>query len=150
MAKLIWGVYCQQAIVDRTTNGLTLINQLDEVHPPRPPDNLTGPNGKKAIPLAPFPSVVVTVWERDNRRLSEIVHVQGVLIGPNKKSLIKFEQRIDLKKTPRGRLFGNLPGLPLVGQGTYRFVFRARKGTSWKRAGEIPFEVIYVPNPVVH
>jgi hypothetical protein len=154
MPKLVWAVFCQQAIVDQMTNNISVINQLDMLNPARPPQlpkNATkGTGKKKAGVLAGFTCSVVSVWEREKPTLSESSELRIDLLGPKRQQLGRFSAPLDLRKHRRVRQLGNMPGIPLVGEGTYRFVFRCRYGVKWRRAGEVTFEVNYSDPRRIH
>jgi hypothetical protein len=144
MAKLVWSVLCQQALIDRQTNNLSLINTIDEVHPARPQQEIPKVlNGKKVLPIIPMTCSLVTLWERDRLTISESASVRASLVGPDGKTLLKIEAVIDLRKSIRARVLANLPGLPVAGNGTYKFVLRLRSGVTWRRVGQLSYEFSY-------
>src|SRR5690349_20048874 len=122
MAKLVWPVFCQQAVVDQFTNNLTIINQLDELHPPRPPKDAVTRTGdkKKTRLLASVQTTLVSIWERSVPSISEGSEFTADLIGPNREALAQFRGNLDFRKHRRSRQIGGIPALPLVGEGTYR------------------------------
>lgn len=139
MAKVVFVAFCQAAVIDSMTNNLSIINQFDELHPSPPP----ALQKKKGVPVAALQCALASVWEREKPEISETLPVRIRLIGPNKASIPIVDTHINLKRTRRARLITNLPGLPIVGEGTYMFVYEVRFGTRWKRAGDVSFLVTY-------
>lgn len=148
MPKLVWSVLCHHGIVDKFTNNLTVVNQIDQLNVPPPPVPMVSSvrvkksNGVKAV-LLPISLCVVTVWEREKRAISEVAKGRCTLIGPTKQRLAVFEFDVNLRKTLRARFLGSLPGLPVSGEGTYRFLLQVRRGAGWLRVGEVTFDVNY-------
>jgi len=140
MAKIVWAVFCQSAIIDRTTNNLSIINQFDELHPTPPP---TLQQKKKSVAVAAFQCALACVWEREKPAISETVPVRIRLVGPDKRALPIAEAFVDLRKSRRSRLITNLPGLPIIGEGTYTFIYEVRFGTRWKRVTDVSISVSY-------
>jgi hypothetical protein len=143
MPKLLCAVFCQQALVDQFTNNFSIINQIDELKPIRPGPQSPTPKGKKARALAVIQCALVSIWERDKPTLSESSELLIELRGPKRESLAKITAVLDLRKHRRVRQIGNIPGIPLVGEGTYRFILRCRDGVRWRRAGEVTFQIAY-------
>lgn len=147
MAKLVWAVFCQHAIVDRVTNNVSVINQLDMLSMQRPPQlpsvSARNAKGRKVRTLAAFPCTVVTVWEREKPTVSEGAEFAVDFLGPKREPLGKFGAFLDLRKTRRGRHIATVPGIPLVGEGTYHFVLKCRHGVKWRRVGELTFQLTY-------
>lgn len=139
MAKTVWAVFCQSVIIDGSTNNVSIINQLDQLQTAPPPEM---PN-KKGVPLMAFQCALVCVWERDRPEISETVPIRIRLIGPDKKSLPIGVGTIDLRKNLRSRLITNLPGLPVVGEGRYTFVYEIQLGSRWKRAADVSVLILY-------
>jgi hypothetical protein len=139
MARIVLAVFCQSAIVDGLTNNLSIFNQYDEVHPSPPPEV----QAKKGVPMMAFQCALASVWERDREEISESVPMRIRLVGPQKKSLPITEGTVDLRKSRRFRLVTNLPGLPVIGEGTYTFLFEVRLGNRWKRVGDTSLFVNY-------
>jgi hypothetical protein len=151
VAKLVWAVFCQTAIVDRATNNVSVINQLDTLSMQRPPQSVgvvaKNAAGRKVRTLAAFPCTVVTVWERDKPTISESSELAVDFLGPKREPVGTFRASVDLRKTRRARLMANVPGIPLVGEGTYRFVLKCRHGVKWRRVGELTFQLSYTDAP---
>lgn len=142
MAKFVLGVLCQNAVVDKFTNNLTIINQIDQLNiPPFVPNAPKRRRAQEGPPVINLPLMFVGVWERDDLRISEFEHCRGTLIGPQRQRLATFEFDINLKNTLRSRFIGNIGALAFVGSGVYRLTLHLRRGRSWKKTGEVSLHV---------
>jgi hypothetical protein len=139
MARLVWAVFCQQALVDRFSNALSIINVLEEVHVIRPPE-VTGKNVKPAVQMQ---CAVVSLWERDEPSTVESGRVRLRLISPDGKKLLDAFQQLDLATHRRTRLIAELPIVPVAGEGIYRIELHAGTGEVLRKAGSIGYELHY-------
>lgn len=145
MARVVLAVFCQSAIIDSSTNNLSIINQFDEVHPTPPPENFL--REKNGVSMMSFPSYLACVWERDKPEISEVVPLRIRLISPTKRVFSIAEATMDLRKHRRARLLTQMPGFPVSGEGTYTFVYEIRRGNTWKRAAEVPLWLTFNEAP---
>lgn len=143
MPRLVFAIFCQQGVVDRFTNSLSILNQIDEVtfHPR---ESASTPSSSTVV-RAGMPCSLVTLWERERPEISETSHMMADLIDPQGKRQARIEASIDLRKTARVRGLAALPGLPISGPGTYRFDLRVRSGVKWRRVGDVRFVVKFGP-----
>jgi hypothetical protein len=154
MPKLLWAIFCQQAVVDRFTNHISVINQFDEIHPVRPQaaaaQKPKAQGGAKPRVAAAFQCALVSLWEREKPTRSESTEMKVDLLGPKREKLAQFKVILDLRKHARTRQLTNMPGVPLAGEGTYRFVLRCRDGVKWRHTGVVAFEVKFQEPPRLH
>lgn len=145
MAKLVWAVFCERAVVDSATNSLTLVNTMEEIHVPKPtPESLKAAAGRPLAVRAGFS--IVTNWERTkgdrgNRPLQILLR----LLDPHGQKRSEGQQRLEFGKSTRGRAIANLEGLPISIEG--RYVWRIYVGAankSWKSVGEIPYALSFI------
>lgn len=137
MARLVWAVFCQQALVDKFSNTLSIINVLEELHVSRPPE----PASRNARPAAQMQCAVVSLWERTNPTEPESGKVRLRLVGPDGKKQLEALQLIDLTAYRRTRLIVELPFIPVVGEGIYRIDVYAGSGDVLRKAGSISYEL---------
>lgn len=151
MPKLLWAIFCQQAVVDRFTNHVSVINQFDEIHPVRQgAQKAKVQGGAKPRIVAAFQCALVSLWEREKPTRSESTELKVDLVGPKSERLAQFKALLDLRKHARTRQLTNMPGIPLQGEGTYRFILRCRDGIKWRRMGIVTFEVKFQELPRLH
>lgn len=141
MARVVLAAFCQSAIVDRTTNNLSIINQLDELHPPPPPDRAQ--RGKGGVVRMAFQCALVSVWEREKPQISEAAPLRIRIVTPGKKSIDIAQGTIDLRKHRRARSVIQMPGLPIDGEGRYVFIYEVRRGNTWKRTVDVPLLITF-------
>lgn len=143
MPNLIWAVFCERAVVDSSTNNVSLLNVIEELHPAGPtPEQIKEAAGR--VIGAAFPCVLVSNWERSDLDRPEITTVRLRLVDPRGKTVIEVRQALDLKKNARARLMANLPGMPVGLEGRYLWRFHVARGPAWKDAGSLPIYLKYV------
>jgi len=144
MAELNWMVFCERAVVDSSSNSLSLMNILEEVHMVRPSaEQIKAAAGRRiAVPLA---CTVVTNWERsDPTRAEGSAKVMLRLVDPKGKALIESTLLLDLGKASRARLFVNLQAMPAETEGTYIWRVHLHGKKRWQPVGEVSYLFEYV------
>lgn len=144
MVKLNWAVFCERAVIDSTTNSLTLMQILDEIHPSRPPPEILKEAAGRPI-AAQFTCAIVTLWERPSiKDATSPAEVKIELFDPKNNLVIQAQQMLDFKSALRSRMLANLTALPVHLEGTY--VWRISLSTSrrWKPSGEISYQLSYI------
>jgi hypothetical protein len=147
MPRLVFALFCQQPVVDQFSNNISIINQFDEITIMAPPAVPVRLQGKKARLFAPMQCSILSVWEREKPTISETTELKVTLQGPKREQLAEIRAQLDLRNHPRMRQLGNLPGLPLAGEGKYTFVLRYRDGVRWRKAGEVTFQLKHMAEP---
>lgn len=138
MAKLIWAVLSQTAVVDRFSNALSVFNIVEELSVPAPP-----PPSDGKPQLAVLPLVAVTYWRRSDPTKPESVQVRLRIVGPTKKPLMEALQTADMTDHLRTRALATLPGIPVAGAGNYAIIISTKAGAQWKKAGQVDFHLSY-------
>jgi hypothetical protein len=143
-------VFCERFLVDATTNNVSIINLLDEIHL-RPIDEAELPNQPKGkIPAIPHPCVAAAFWDRDHREQPETVlhDVRVRLLSPRGRTLMEAAGELDLRTYPRARVVVQAPVLPIDGEGVYvwRAAIRTARG-QWKNCGSYEFAVSFLRTP---
>lgn len=142
MATLRWAVCFQRAIIDSTTQSLSLIDHLERITLPHAPPPADG-----ARPLLPLKFCLVTIWDRSKHELAERGEMRVRLLGPEGDELAKATTPIDLVSGSSARNFVNLPGLPLAGAGRYTFEVCQKSDDDWHEEPARPhFDVVYSPD----
>jgi hypothetical protein len=148
MAKFSCGVFCERAVVDATTNNISLINVLDEFHPPqpKPPPATDATAPKKMMPLYHYICAFVSFWERtDSDKPERPCRVRTRLHAPSGKKLIEMIHDLDLSEFPRARLIGHLPGVPVPEEGVYVWrVAYERSKDRWVAGGSVRFSMSFI------
>lgn len=142
--KLIWGLLCQNAIIDRQTNLVSLINVLEEVQLPEEPPRVEGTQPMIGLQGA---AVLVMLWARSDEQAGETGHCRIQLRGPDgAHSVSSARAAIDLTAFLRIRFLAQFPGFPYVGPGTYHFEVQAEEpDQSWTTVFELPLRVALQP-----
>lgn len=137
MAKHIWSILCRQGLVNKFTNGVSLIDAIEEIviETERPPP--------QEWRLVPIQAVLVSFFERSDPAIPEQARVKIEIVAPNgdihSKPLVS---EIGLDDNVRSRTFVNMEGLPVHGFGAHRFLVSMSQdvGSAWMRVAELPLE----------
>jgi hypothetical protein len=136
MAKFVWAIMCDRAILS-SRNTVTLVDLLEEVQMPRPPNELIA-KGKPQL-VIPMRFAVVSLWERSDAKDTERASARMRFLAPNNKVIGETPIQIDLKTFPRFRALAEAQALPYFGPGEYAFRFELRVGERWRAVGSTQF-----------
>lgn len=142
MAKHQWSIVCDQAIVDRFTNNLTIVNIIEQV-------SLTIQRTGKASEATSSPVVlvdfkVVSLWHRSEPSVEEDGKARIRLLSPSGKPLAPdSELRIELTGDKlRTRNILNCRGIPIRETGEHQVqIQQLQKNGRWKTDATIPIIV---------
>jgi hypothetical protein len=100
MAKLNWVVICERAVIDSTTNSLSLMNVREDLHiSPPSAEDVKAAAGRRLA--AYIPTAIVSHWERDKHgRAEREREIKLRLVGPNRQVLLEASQVLDLRQSP--------------------------------------------------
>lgn len=142
MPHLEWALLAQSFAIDRTTNALSVFNQIDEIGVPA---EVVAPTDGKAVPLGPG-FVVLALWSRSNATKRESTEVRVVVLSPASKELGASTAPLDLVEAPRGRTIVSVPVLPFVGAGLYEIRILLKAGSRWRKVGSVDLTVRHGAN----
>lgn len=141
--KVIWAVLCQNSVIDRATNAISLFNVIEEIHAaPQPPQEplMPGTVGKGASIVFQL----VTLWVRSNQDAPERGRGRLRLVLPGGESSITGEHEIDLTKFLRLRHITQITTLPIRNEGIYKFVVEGKESNGrWSARFEVPLRVVF-------
>ncbi len=133
----IWTIACRLSITAAQSNGITLVDVVEEIGMPRPP----APGA--LIPVLSLSMDVVTLWGRENVDTPEAGHGRISFLSPDGDALFFQEVAVDLQTAPRARSILRLLGLPPLRQG--RHYFRTEQTVSpenpWVEVARLPVMV---------
>lgn len=142
--KNLWLLLCSRAIVDRSTNQITLVDILDSVTLTQPPGSENdleslGASGGIALPVQFH---AVSYWTRSNPQRSESADVRTLIRAPNGKSIAFLDRTVELEEHVNRRLIVRFSDFPFVGFGVYRIVVSLRgESGRWKKVNETLFSI---------
>ncbi len=144
MAKHVWSIISNKAVVDNHTNNLSLFDVLERI-------TISGPGPAKykkgSTIIIPFIFSITTLWTRSVFNKPEIVNTRATLFAPDKKSLYRIETEIDLLKYQNRRNILNFRQFHLKGPGVYNFKIdlerKKNSGNAWQNVANLPIEVIF-------
>jgi hypothetical protein len=138
MAKFLWAIVCDRAIVS-TRNTVTLVDLLEDMQMPQPPDELVA-EGKPQL-MIPMRFAVVSLWDRATPDEASRSTARMRFVAPTGKMLGETSFQVDLKTYSRFRATAESPALPYFGPGEYKFKFDLRVGDRWRPVGSTHFNL---------
>lgn len=145
MAKHVWTVLCRDALLDRFTNNVSLINIVERIELS---DIANEHPGENPIPRK-LKIDIVSFWVRSDPATPETGTARISLITPDgsrtKPSLLP---PLDLENTFRVLIFGERQKLPYVGPGIYEHLVEVatQDQKDWQEVARIPIEVVLAEN----
>ena len=139
--KIVWAVLCENSVIDRDTNNVSLINVLEQMQLVAEPPVLSE---AEPIPESRVPAQMqmVILSERSDMSVPERGRCRLRLITPDGKESHPSEFEVDLTKTLRHRFRMNFQGIPITSQGRYMFTVDVKAETGhWIESFEVPLEV---------
>jgi len=144
MIKHIWSVLCSQSLIDASSNNISLIGILEEIHLTRKPSSPKRQKERmKGKPAFPIVMEWVTLWERTPGESANLVPVRDIVSAPSGEILVQQEYNIDFGKHNRMRWRRKFSGLPERGPGQYQFCTQIKdeKTNTWESVSSLPLEV---------
>ena len=151
--KVLWAVICEGSAIDQETNNISLFTIVEEMHIPEPPgDESAGdePPGDESAgdgsPLFPARLLLVALFSRSDFDIEEKEEARLVIHLANGQSVVTQPHlEVDLESAHRSRIKFNLPGIPVGGQGQYKFELQALSDESdWDPIFEVPIHVSFL------
>jgi len=144
MIKHIWSVLCSQSLIDASSNNISLIGILEEIHLTRKPSSPKRQKERmKGKPAFPIVMEWVTLWERTPGESANLVPVRDIVSAPSGEILVQEEYNVDFGKHNRMRWRRKFSGLPEQGPGRYQFCTQIKdaKTNTWESVSSLPLEV---------
>ena len=140
--KVIWAIFSENAIVDRRSNNLSLIEVIEELTVPAPPPlEAAQPREQPQIPFDFFLSIL---FERTDLGTGEAGRYRVTMVGPNGIKSEPREHEIDLMDFSRSRSIGRMgvSPLPLTVEGQYSFKIDVMSAEAdWQEGFELPLTI---------
>jgi len=143
MIEHIWSILCQNCLVDRNTNTISLIEAVEDlgiVDPP-PADGQVG--------VIPIHCSLVSNWER--RPADQPIRGTAKFrsVRPTGEFEKEQEYAIDLSSTQRSRTIAKISGISFRELGRHVFeVYMKEDGASdWTKVAAIPINISQLPSP---
>lgn len=137
MIQHIWSVLCQNSLIDKTSNTISLIEVVEDLGLPGPPL----PAGEQG--LIPIHCSLVSNWERvpSNQPTRGTVRVRT--IRPTGECEREQEYSVDLSATPRSRTIAKISGITFREAGRHVFEIHVKEDgeTEWRKVAGIPFNI---------
>lgn len=137
MIQHIWSVLCQNCLIDKTTNTISLIEVVEDLGLPGPPL----PVGEQG--LIPIQCSLVSNWERIPSNQPTRGTVKFRTIRPTGECERDQEYSVDLSSTPRSRTIARISGISFREEGRHVFEIHVKEdgATDWTKVASIPFNI---------
>jgi hypothetical protein len=140
MARLEWVILTERTIIEEHTHNVSLQSIVETITIPPPPPEMLQPPQPLTIP---FRFYVNQQWARSKRNIEERVMGRVLLLGPNNKLYGQSDFEVDLVRTGKAHVIGQVMAFPLLGEGDYPVRVQVRQGTHWRTVGETQFAVMF-------
>ncbi len=140
MARHIWSVLCERALVDHESNSVSLIDVVEEISidAPLPPEPVS----------VPLRLALVSYWTRTARDTPEQGHTRFLVQSPLGELLARGRDiQVDLLHEVRAQTLGRIEVMPLQGEGPYHFIveYRPLGDPGWTECTRVPVDVVARP-----
>lgn len=133
MAKHVWTLVCEQALVDRFTNNITIVNVVEQLS--IGVERIGEAPEGEVLPTIPYNFTVVSLWHRSDNSVEEEQTVRVRIVSPSGK-LVAPEQelQVELKgERLRARHLATYRGVPIGENGDYKVQAQSlQKPGRWK------------------
>jgi len=143
--RVIWAVLCQQSLLDRDTNNISLINMIEEIQITAMPPQVEADASGSAL-LAGNVVELVVLFGRSDFNTPEKGRGRVRLQTPNGTSSNAHEFEVDLTHNLKHRFRLKIPGIPIDGEGIYYFLVDCKTdANNWEEKFVLPLEVNILP-----
>jgi len=135
----VWSVCCKRAIVDRDTNTVSLIEQIETISA----HVLQRMAEAGETAAAPLQFEIVTLWVRDPADEPAQSRYRIEILFPDGRSeYVGDPADVDLRSYVRLRSRAHFEGMPIRGGGRYYFSVQLEESAdNWTEVGRIPIDV---------
>jgi hypothetical protein len=148
MPRLVLFAACEKAIVDQTTNVISLMSLLQDINVQIPPG--VTPPSNAAIPM---PWTIVSVWHQTPDDQNKTFEQRSTLVTHSGVTQMETPIAVFEMKTDSHRIFNQVLGLQigLAGSRLVKCFLREKGAPNWTEVGTYPFSVKWVSTvrPVV-
>lgn len=139
MIEHVWSVFCQNSVIDGSTNTISLFNAIEQIRL-----NKTLEGKSKAIDM---PNVIFSLFSRSNDCSPCAGKVKYELVNPDNKIMKGVEYPVDLSDVQYQRIRVRSERFPIASPGVYRFIVSLlQEGSkSWRKVASIPILLSYEP-----
>ena len=139
--KVIWAMVCESSSTDMETNNVSLFNVLEEMYLPEPPDE----DKDGSTQLVPMSLHLVASFGRSEFDQEEQGKARIAFLFPGEREravLPEFDVLLD--PAHRHRIKFEIGGLPIKGEGEYRFQIQSLDETgNWDSIFEVPLLIFF-------
>lgn len=142
MIRHVWSVLCSKAVIDRTSNNVSLFEVLEAVQ-------FTTNVELKFPANVQFEGTIVTLWTKKSTNTPVTAQMRSRLLSPTGEELASLPQVINLQTATRTRILTVLKGLCIAGNGTHEFEisWRLTDSDPWVPVASLPLELTINVDP---
>ena len=143
MIEHIWSILCQNCVVDRATNTISLIEAVEDIGIALPPP-VAGEVG-----IIPIHCALVSNWERRPTDQPTRGVAKFRSVRPTGDFEKEQEYAIDLSSTPRARTVARISGISFRELGRHVFEISMKEDgvSDWTKVAALPFNISQLPSP---
>ena len=149
MARHLWSVLCDQSVVDKDDNQVSLISVTERLTFHQTPEEyeqldeaLQEAQGQDKGVLVPVNLHLVSMWIRSDPEVSESVPLRYRVTASDGWRFPDVEGEIDLQSSDGFRARWKLTTFLFRGFGRYWISIQHKPGKAWQTAARIPLEVV--------
>jgi hypothetical protein len=146
MIEHIWSILCQNCLVDRNTNTISLIEAVEDLGIGVPPPTAG------EVGIIPIQCALVSNWERRPADQPTRGVAKFRSVRPTGESEIEQEYAIDLSSSLRSRTIARISGISFreLGRHVFEVYMREDGASDWTKVAAIPINISQLPSPDVN
>ncbi|MFB2970995.1 hypothetical protein ACE1CD_18650 [Aerosakkonema sp. BLCC-F183] len=141
MINCVWAMLCEKSIINQETGNISLIEVMEEIFVPPPPES------EETLFLALAFELVVFWKKQESSNQEDKYKFRLKIVSPSKKTLLEGEREIDFTENLKTFTVIAFGGLPVAEAGLYEFQIQMPSDaeTQWQNVSVVPLEVNYEP-----
>jgi hypothetical protein len=137
MIDHVWSVICEEAVIDRRSNRVSIHNAIEQI---------TIKGEPKPDAVLQMKLDLISLWIRSNPNEPASGEMRLSFVPPSGDTGLNLVSPIKLSEHERIRNLINIETLPIHEPGRYYFIVEQRVNTDeWKRVAAIPITIIFEP-----
>ena len=142
MIEHLWSILCQNCLVDKITNTISLIEVVEDL-------SVGGQLPATGVGVIPIRCSLVSSWERRPADQATRGTAKFRAVRPTGESDVEQEYSIDLSSSARSRTIAKINGITFreLGMHIFEIYMKDEGGTEWTKVAAIPINIKQLPPP---